>query len=72
MMGNLPQGYEMAEVKKRIKAVKQKDTVEIELEPDAWPRFERLIKAAAKAGPQHRKTKPALKRAARKKKTPAT
>jgi hypothetical protein len=27
---------------------------EIELAPDAWPRFERLIKDAAKAGPQHR------------------
>ena len=29
----------------------------IELEPDAWPRFERFIKEAAKAGPQHRTAK---------------
>jgi len=29
----------------------------IELEPDAWPRFERFIKAAAKTGPKHRLTK---------------
>jgi hypothetical protein len=28
---------------------------EIELVPDAWPRFERFIKEIAKAGPQHRK-----------------
>jgi hypothetical protein len=27
---------------------------EIELVPDAWPRFERFIKEIAKAGPQHR------------------
>jgi hypothetical protein len=27
---------------------------EIELVPDAWPRFERFIKQIAKAGPQHR------------------
>jgi hypothetical protein len=27
---------------------------EIELEPDAWPRFERFIRDIAKAGPQHR------------------
>lgn len=26
----------------------------IELEPDAWPRFERFIRSIAKAGPQHR------------------
>jgi hypothetical protein len=29
--------------------------LEIELEPDAWPRFERFIKQIAKAGPQHKK-----------------
>jgi len=28
---------------------------EIDLIPDAWPRFERFIKTVAKAGPQHRK-----------------
>jgi hypothetical protein len=27
---------------------------EIELVPDAWPRFERFIKQIAKAGPQHK------------------
>lgn len=26
----------------------------IELEPDAWPRFERFIRQITKAGPQHR------------------
>jgi hypothetical protein len=29
----------------------------IELEPDAWPRFERFIRDIAKAGPQHRTAK---------------
>jgi hypothetical protein len=28
---------------------------EVELEPDAWPRFEQFIRDIAKAGPQHRK-----------------
>jgi hypothetical protein len=27
---------------------------EIELVPDAWPRFERFIKQIVKAGPQHK------------------
>jgi len=27
---------------------------EIELEPDAWSRFEKFVKHVAKAGPQHR------------------
>ena len=31
---------------------------DIEIEPDAWPRFERFIKQVAKAGPQHRKQVP--------------
>jgi hypothetical protein len=30
---------------------------EIELEPDAWQRFERFISTVAKAGPQHRAAK---------------
>jgi hypothetical protein len=30
---------------------------QIELEPDAWERFERFIKGVAKAGPQHRPAK---------------
>ena len=32
---------------------------EIELEPDAWPRFERFIRQIAKSGPQHRSRAPA-------------
>jgi hypothetical protein len=34
---------------------------EVELEPDAWPRFEQFIRDIAKAGPQHRVTKPKAK-----------
>jgi hypothetical protein len=30
---------------------------DVELVPDAWPRFERFIIDLAKAGPQHRKAK---------------
>jgi hypothetical protein len=30
---------------------------DVELLPDAWPRFERFIRGIAKAGPQHRKAK---------------
>jgi hypothetical protein len=35
---------------------------EIELEPDAWNRFERAVDAVVKGGPQHRPTgaEPAL------------
>jgi hypothetical protein len=40
-----------------------KEAPEIELVPDAWPRFERFIKQIAKAPPQHRVTK---KKAAKK------
>jgi hypothetical protein len=36
---------------------------DIELEPDAWPRFERFIREIAKAGPQHRAPKPKVKTA---------
>jgi hypothetical protein len=36
----------------------KKRELEVELQPDAWPRFERFIRDVAKAGPQHRtKTK---------------
>jgi len=35
----------------------KKDAKEIELEPDAWGRFERFIKKAAKTPPKHRSTK---------------
>jgi hypothetical protein len=34
---------------------KDHDEKPIELEPDAWSRFERFVKDIAKAGPQHRK-----------------
>jgi hypothetical protein len=34
-----------------------KDKQEIELEPDAWERFERAVDVVAKSPPQHR-TKP--------------
>jgi hypothetical protein len=40
---------------------------EIELVPDAWPRFERFIKQIAKAGPQH---KPSEMKVGKKKATP--
>jgi hypothetical protein len=30
----------------------------VELEPDAWARFERFVQDIAKAGPQHRVLKP--------------
>jgi hypothetical protein len=46
---------------------------EVELLPDAWPRFERFIRDVARAGPQHRTAKAkskAGKSPARKKKTP--
>ena len=35
----------------------------IEFEPDAWPRFEQFVRDIAKAGPQHRASKPAAKKA---------
>jgi hypothetical protein len=35
---------------------------EIELVPDAWPRFERFIKQIAKAGPQHKTAKKKVKK----------
>jgi hypothetical protein len=31
---------------------------DIELLPDAWPRFERMVRAISKAGPQHREAPP--------------
>jgi hypothetical protein len=43
----------------------------IELEPDAWARFERAIDVVAKSPPQHRKAKPSAgKRRSPKKKAP--
>jgi hypothetical protein len=34
---------------------------ETQLEPDAWPHFERFIREIAKAAPQHRKAKSTAK-----------
>jgi len=39
---------------------------EIELHPDAWARFERAVDAAAKAPPQHRKSKKTAKKSKKK------
>jgi hypothetical protein len=48
---------------------------DIELVPDAWPKFERFIREVVKAGPQHRvakpKTRPASKGRVHKGKTRA-
>jgi hypothetical protein len=54
--------------KKRVWRAK---LAEIELVPDAWPKFERFIREIAKAGPQHRpsakpKTRPVSKGRVRK------
>ena len=35
---------------------------EVELNPDAWPKFEDLIRKAAKASPEHSKERPLGKR----------
>lgn len=53
------------------KRVPKKTAKQIELDSDAWPRFEQLIKDAAKAGPKPReaakpKTRPATKGRVRK------
>jgi hypothetical protein len=40
---------------KGTKQTPSKSGAEIELVPDAWPRFEQFIKEIVKAGPQHRK-----------------
>lgn len=36
---------------KKAKAIKA-DTSNLDLDPDAWPKFEKLIKSAAKMGPK--------------------
>ena len=41
---------------------------EIEFEPDAWERFERAVKVAAKSPPQHREKSKSKKRGGNKKK----
>jgi hypothetical protein len=40
---------------------------EIELEPDAWARFERAVDVVAKSPPQHRTKKSKAKRTKKKK-----
>jgi hypothetical protein len=38
-----------------VKTPKKEPSVEdVELIPDAWPKFEKFVKGIAKAGPQHR------------------
>jgi hypothetical protein len=44
-------------VKRPVKEHKDEAQSEIELDPDAWPRFEQFIKTVAKAGPKHRPAK---------------
>jgi hypothetical protein len=44
---------------------------EIELQPDAWERFERAVKVVAKSPPQHRAAKPKAKKAKAKRKRAA-
>jgi hypothetical protein len=42
-----------APAKKALKAKpKQADIASLELDPDAWPKFEKLVKSAAKMGPK--------------------
>lgn len=41
------------------KSSKVSQSNEVELEPDAWERFERFIKKAAKTPPKHRSKKEA-------------
>ena len=41
---------------KKAKAI-QTDTSNLDLDPDAWPKFEKLIKSAAKLGPKPHKGK---------------
>ena len=46
-----------------MKPRKPKQKIELELDPDAWPRFEQFVKDMAKAGPKHREpAKPKGKR----------
>ncbi len=53
--------------KKTPKDTKPKDEMAaVELEPDAWERFERFIKKVAQVGPKHRPTPKAKERPASK------
>lgn len=42
--------------------VRKKAKADIELQPDAWARFERAMAVVVKSPPQHRKKKPKKKR----------
>lgn len=53
-----------SDMEKNPKRKKAED--KIELEPDAWERFEKAVHAVAKAGPQHREA-PKPKRRPKKK-----
>jgi hypothetical protein len=48
------------------KARPEKPEPQVELEPDAWERFERFITEVAKKPPQHRPAKPHKKESERK------
>jgi hypothetical protein len=41
---------------------KSRSSKDIELIPDAWPRFERFIKQIAKVGPAHRDDRKPVKK----------
>ena len=45
-----------AEKKQKPKPVKP-DAVDLDLDSDAWPKFEKLVKSAAKMGPKPHKAK---------------
>ena len=40
----------------KVKPVKA-DTSNLDLDPDAWPKFEKLVKSAVKIGPKPHKAK---------------
>jgi len=50
--------HDMRGVKKAEAKKPPPDTSNLDLDPDAWPKFEKLVKSAAKMGPRpHIKTK---------------
>jgi hypothetical protein len=50
-------------------AMKKKIESDLELVPDAWPRFERFIKQIAKVGPAHREDRKPVKKKSKAKKS---
>ena len=56
-----PKGHRASVIRRAklgVMGAKDSKPKDIELVPDAWPRFERFISDIAKAGPQHRPSKP--------------